>query len=91
MVVLGDGADGVSDVRIDDLGKVSLCCGYFWRSGYGVAGVFDWELVDGEEEGGDDGWCGDDEFLNNSQNGAAKVRSPQKAAATKARKSKRAA
>ena len=64
VVVLGDGADGVSDVRVDGLGKVSLYCGYFWGNGYGHIGIFRWELGNGEEEGGDDGWCGDDEFLN---------------------------
>jgi hypothetical protein len=60
VVVLGNGAAGVSDVRVDDLGKISLHCGYFWGDGYRDFGIFDWELVDGEEEGGDDGWGGDD-------------------------------
>ena len=56
MVILGDGAAGVFDVRVDDLGEVSLHCGYFWGDGYGDARIFDWELGDGEEGGGDDGW-----------------------------------
>ena len=63
VVVLGDGAAGVFDVRVDDLGKVSLYCGYFWGDGYRDVGIFNRKLVDGEEEGGDDGWSGDVEFL----------------------------
>ena len=55
MVVLGDGAAGVSDVRVDDLGKVSLYRGYFRGICHRDAGIFDRELVDGEEEGSDDG------------------------------------
>jgi len=54
MVVLGDGAAGVSDVRFHDLGKVSLHRGYFGDCN-GDAGVCGWELGDGTEECRDDG------------------------------------
>ena len=55
VALLGDGAIGFSDVRVHDLGKVSLHRGYFWRDGYRDDWICDWELGDGETEGGDDG------------------------------------
>jgi len=51
VVVLGDGAAGVSDVRFHDLGKVSLHRGYFWRDCYRDGGYVIGELGDGGEGG----------------------------------------
>ena len=50
VVILGDGAVFHFDVRVNDLGTISLCCGHFWRNDNRDAGVRDWRK-DYEVEG----------------------------------------